>query len=118
MKKILIGLVALLAILMGAGFMWYQSNYGGQAYYVQIKADGKEITDLTSDGEKMKRYEYQQIGYSDKGAAQSLTYTASHNLKQKAYLKITYNKSKGVTSWNEVQADKVPKLARDKIKAE
>lgn len=42
MKKILIGLVALVFIIGGSAFAWYKINYGGTNYYVQIHNDGKK----------------------------------------------------------------------------
>lgn len=43
MKKILIGLVALVFIIGGSAFAWYKINYGGTNYYVQIHNDGKKL---------------------------------------------------------------------------
>lgn len=43
MKKILIGLVALVFIVGGSAYAWYKINYGGTSYYVQIHNDGKNL---------------------------------------------------------------------------
>lgn len=50
MKKILIGLVALVFIIGGSAFAWYKINYGGTNYYVQIHNDGKKLEEKTQSG--------------------------------------------------------------------
>ncbi len=37
------------------------------------------------------------------GESKDISFTAGHNLRKEAYLKVTDNKTKGVTNWEEVQ---------------
>ena len=111
MKKILFGLVALLLILIGGSFAWYKVTYGGATYYVQIKEDGKAKEEVLSNGEHIKRYDYSLEAFDTNGNEKTIKFDADHNLRHEAYLKLTYNKVKGVTNWEEVQKNKVPTKA-------
>ena len=97
MKKILIGLVALVFIIGGSAFAWYKINYGGTNYYVQIHNDGKKLEEKTQSGSVWHGYGYKEKAYNE------------------AYLKLTYNKQKGVTNWEEVKKTAIPKKALDKL---
>lgn len=44
-----------------------------------------------------------------------VTFMADHNLRKEAYLKLTVNSVKGVTSWEEVKKSEVPKEALKKL---
>ena len=39
MKKILVTLIAGALLIIGGGYTWYNYEYGGQEYYVQIHTD-------------------------------------------------------------------------------
>ncbi|MFK4935723.1 YxeA family protein [Lactococcus garvieae] len=110
MKKILLGLAALILII-GGGFTWYNTNYGGHTYYIQIHGDG-EVKELTSNGgTPLKRYNYKIMGYDSDGKEKEVEFMSHHNLKHEAYLEVLYNKKKGVMSWEERQRNEVPKEA-------
>lgn len=49
------------------------------------------------------------------GEAKDVSFTATHNLRKEAYLKVTDNKTKGVTNWEEVQKNDLPSKAKDKL---
>ena len=114
MKKILFGIIALILVVGGAGFAWYKVSYGGGTYYVQITKDGKEQQD-TANGQKYTRYSYQMNSYKKDGKEKEVEFTADHNLRKEAYLELTVNSVKGVTSWEEVKKAEVPKEALKKI---
>ncbi|GBG96217.1 YxeA family protein [Lactococcus termiticola] len=115
MKKILIGIVAVLVIIGAGGFGWYQLTYGGKDYYVQIKTDGEKRTVTANDGNKFPIYTYKIKATEKSGQTKDIEFTADHNLRHGAYLDLTYNNKKGVTNWKEVQKDEVPKEALDKL---
>ncbi|ADZ64018.1 hypothetical protein BUI56_01120 [Lactococcus lactis subsp. lactis] len=115
MKKILIGLVALVFIIGGSAFAWYKINYGGTNYYVQIHNDGKKLEEKTQSGSVWHGYGYKEKAYNNPGQEKTLDFTATHNLRHEAYLKLTYNKQKGVTNWEEVKKTAIPKKALDKL---
>lgn len=105
------GLVALILIIMGSGFAFYKATYGGTTYYVQIHEDGKEKKVALANGDFINRYDYNMKGFDSRGSGKILKFDADHNLRHEAYLKMTYNKTKGVTSWEEVQKSKLPEKA-------
>ena len=115
MKKILIGLVALVFIIGGSAFAWYKINYGGTNYYVQIHNDGKKLEEKTQSGSVWHGYGYKEKAYNNAGQEKTLDFTATNNLRHEAYLKLTYNKQKGVTNWEEVKKTAIPKKALDKL---
>ena len=36
MKKVLVGLFAIMVMIIASGYTYYKMNYGGESYYVQI----------------------------------------------------------------------------------
>lgn len=115
MKKIIGVLIGLIFIVGAAGYVWYQSSYGGQSYYVKIVEDG-EKEDIKSDtGEKFALYHYKQTAYNENGKSKVIKYTADHNLRHDAYLKLTYNNVKGVTNWQEVKSKDLPQKAAEQL---
>jgi conserved hypothetical protein TIGR01655 len=114
MKKILLVLAALVLVI-GGGVTWYNSEYGGKDYYIQVKKDGKEFSEKTHNGKTWHAYGYNEKGVDKAGQEKDLEFTAQHNLRHDAYLKITWNHKNGVTSWEEVQKKDVPEKSLDKI---
>ena len=109
MKKIFFGIVALILIIGGAGFAWYKVTYGGGTYYVQITKDGKEKSGRTDSGDKYTEYIYDINSYQKDGKEKKVNFMADHNLRKEAYLKLTVNSVKGVTSWEEVKKQRFSK---------
>jgi len=96
-------------------FRLVQINYGGTNYYVQIHNDGKKLEEKTQSGSVWHGYGYKEKAYNNAGQEKTLDFTATHNLRHEAYLKLTYNKQKGVTNWEEVKKTAIPKKALDKL---
>jgi len=115
MKKILIGLVALLLVVVGGAYTWYHISYGGENYYMQVTQDGEKVKSKDDSGKSYTYYEYKTVAYQKAGKSKHLDFTATHNLRHQAYLEITYNNRKGVTSWEEVKKADVPEKALAKI---
>ncbi|MFD1483672.1 YxeA family protein [Lacticaseibacillus baoqingensis] len=120
MKRFLIGLVVLLVLIFGGLKLYAITNYGGTTYYTKITTTGTKIAPHDANGNVHLDYRYEQTGYDENGRAQSLTFNANkaRPLRQQAYLKLTYNDKKGVTSWEAVSATDVPKKALTKLAAQ
>ncbi|MFK4899223.1 YxeA family protein [Lactococcus petauri] len=117
MKKILLAFVAGILLLIGGTYTWYRIQTAGEIYYVQIKEDGQKKIERFNNGEQFENYYYNLTGYNDKGEAKKLNYTAGHNLKHGAFLKITYNNKRGVINWEEIQKKDIPQNVLDKFQA-
>lgn len=117
MKKLLIGLAAFLLLAFGGLKIFESMYYGGNTYYTQITTDGTKFYSTDSNGKKFADYKYELTGYDDKGDAQKLDFNANkaRPLKRNAYLKLTYNKKKGVTKWEAVKKSDVPSKALAKL---
>ena len=117
MKKLLIGLVAFLLIAVGGFKIFETMYYGGSTYYTQITTDGQKFYSKDDQGNKYLDYKYELTGYDDKGSAQKLDFNANRErpLRRNAYLKLTYNKNKGVTKWEAVAKSTIPDKALAKI---
>jgi uncharacterized protein (TIGR01655 family) len=117
MKKLLIGLVAAVVVVVGGYKIFESMYYGGSTYYTQITTDGQKFTTKDDKGNHYIDYKYTLTGYDDQGSAQKLDFNANKErpLRRNAYLKLTYNKNKGVTKWEAVTKTAVPKKALAKI---
>ncbi|MDR2977613.1 MAG: YxeA family protein [Streptococcaceae bacterium] len=115
MKKVLFSMAAIVIVLFGAVKVWESINYGGTSYYAKIKGDGQKYDEKTDSGEIFTRYEYQQTAFKSSGDEKTVKFTADHNLRKDAYLKLTYNETKGVTNWEEVKKSEISKSALEGI---
>ena len=117
MKKVLIGLVVLIVLVFGGLKIFEITNYGGTTYYTKITNTGQRVTDRDDEGNKYIIYAYDLPGYDEKGGLQQLKFNANQDrpLRKNAYLKVTYNDKKGVTSWESVPRSEVPKAALSKL---
>ncbi len=41
MKKILVGLLAIMVMIIASGYTYYKMNYGGESYYFQVLVNGE-----------------------------------------------------------------------------
>lgn len=115
MKKTMIFGGILVAILIG--FVVFIQNvninrFGTDQYYVQIQ-DGTKV-DKTDNVEKYIYYEYTLEGFNKEGNGKTLTFRANKELRKEAYLRL-YVKEKGVSSYQEVQANEIPEPAKVKL---
>ncbi|PGO32078.1 hypothetical protein CN984_08650 [Bacillus cereus] len=92
------------------------NRMGKDEYYVQITMDGKEGISKSMDGKVMgKEYEYTLSGFDKEGKEKELEFMAQKNLRKEAFLRVYYSEKKGVTAWEEVQEDELPKKAKEKL---
>lgn len=118
MKKLLIGFVVVIAAAFGLFKFIETTEMGGDAYYVQVTTDGKQVTLKDDNGQEFLDYEYQLTGYDKNGKNKELSFRANKErpLRKNAYLKVTYNsKKEGVTQWEEVAEKDVPQKALTKL---
>lgn len=117
MKKLLIGLVLTVVLIFGGLKIAETVVMGGTDYYVQITDDGTKTIEQDDSGNSMTKYKYQLTGYDKEGNAKVLDFSAFKDrpLKRDAYLKLTWNQKKGVTSYEEVQKNDLPQKAEKKL---
>ncbi|MFC4772023.1 YxeA family protein [Enterococcus hermanniensis] len=117
MKKFLIGLVSLIVLVFLGLQIAQKVVSSGDDYYVQVTTDGKRIVSKDDSGNKYVDYKYSLPGYDKKGEEKQLDFSAAKDrpLRKEAFLKVTWNKNKGVTSYEEVQKKKVPEKAAEKL---
>ncbi|WP_407857544.1 YxeA family protein [Enterococcus hailinensis] len=117
MKKFLIGLVSLIVLAFVGLQIAQKVVSSGDDYYVQITNDGERIVNKDDSGNQYVDYKYSLPGYDKNGEEKQLTFSAAKDrpLRKDAFLKVTWNKKKGVTSYEEVQKKKVPEKAAEKL---
>ncbi|OTN75966.1 hypothetical protein A5886_001042 [Enterococcus sp. 8G7_MSG3316] len=118
MKKLLVGLAVVVLVLFGGLQIAQKMVMGGESYYVQITTNGEKSTSQDSNGNVSNEYDYDLTGYNENGESKELSFTAFKDrpLRKEAYLKITWNEKRGVTSYEEVQASDIPTKALNQLK--
>lgn len=92
------------------------NRMGKDEYYVQITMDGKEGVSKSMDGKVMgKEYEYTLSGFDKEGKEKELEFFAQKNLRKEAFIRVYHSDKKGVTAWEEVQEDELPKKVKEKL---
>lgn len=95
------------------------NKIGADAYYTRITGAGEpqenNYTDSHGKQQVDVRYRYDLKAYDQSGQARDLDFTASKQLRKDAYLKVYYKKGKGVTTFEEVQKNKLPAKAAAKL---
>ncbi|MGL9730837.1 YxeA family protein [Enterococcus sp. DIV0756] len=121
MKKVLIGFAAVIAIVLFGGSHFLNSTYekvmDGEKYYVKITTDGSRLDGKDDAGREYTDYSYDLKGYDKDGMEKELQFRANKTrpLRKNAYLKITWNKEKGVTMYEEVKKNEVPDKVATKL---
>lgn len=117
MKKFLIGIVLIAVLAFGGLKITEKIVQGGDDYYVKITDKGNKNTDRTDDGEPIISYDYALTGVDKSGQKKKMHFTAYKNrpLIQRAYLKVTWNQKKGVTSYKQIKENDIPTKAKEKL---
>ncbi len=105
-EKLPIILVTFLAIVILGGIIYYLEYYEA-TYYTRIDNAKLEQVSSTDD----MKYQYTLTCYNENGKKKELTFKASRELRQDAYLLLEV-RCIGVHTWKEVQEDELP----DKVK--
>ena len=118
MKKTILSCIIIAAVLLGGLAVIQKVNFnrlGTDEYYTQIKGEGKKIEDKTDNGKRYISYEYKLPAFDKGGKQKILTFTAQKQLREKAYLLLFVKEKKGVTSYQEVKREELPKTVSEKL---
>lgn len=117
MKKLLLGLGAFLIIAFGGYRFAEYKIMGGDPYYIQITTDGEKQIDKADNGQEIINYRYDLPGYDEKGNEKQIDFNGFQDrpMRKNAYLKVIWNKNKGVTSYEEVKEKEIPQPAQKKL---
>ncbi len=114
MKKNLIAGIAAVIILV-AGFigfcMWFLSGNDSTYYYSQI--DNSKVEQNESKGGVINfsgsmDYSYTLFSYDENGKGKDITFGASRELKEGAFIRLTVMPLRGVIEWKEVRYEELP----------
>ncbi|MCQ6531189.1 YxeA family protein [Bacillus mycoides] len=83
---------------------------GTEAYYVQITTNGEP-----EKGPQSTQYEYSLQGFNEKGEAKELKFSRDKEIKKGAFMKVFYNKDRGVKGLDEVKKEDIPEKAKEKL---
>ncbi|MCU4946844.1 YxeA family protein [Bacillus cereus] len=83
---------------------------GTEAYYVHITTNGE----LQEENEHTN-YKYKLQGFNEEGEAKELEFTREKEIKKDAFMKVFYDKDKGVKGLDEVKKEDIPEKAKEKL---
>ncbi len=116
-KNVLVGIgiaVAIVAALLSLG-AWLYSGSGSVYYYTQIDnskiSEGKPRNGVV-DLQGGMSYSYTLPAYNEKGVEKEITFGASRELREDAFLKLTLSPVRGVVEWSEVQYEELPEAVQ------
>ncbi len=117
MKKFLIGLLIVAGIGVAGLKIADAVVLGGDDYYVQITTNGEKLVQKDSQNQEVITYQYTLPGFNKEGAEKELEFQGMQTrpLRKNAYLKVVWNKNKGVTGYEEVEKSAIPKAAQEKL---
>lgn len=104
-----IGIIVFSLFLYGIYYLLVIQN---SEYYTQI--DNSKVESLSTT-DNMK-YQYTLTAYDEKGKKKEVTFKTNRELREDAYLKLEVMLTRGVTNWEEVQFDEMPKEVQEKYK--
>ena len=110
MKKIIIGIAAIV-VLGAVGLSMWSFSGDGSVYYTQI--DNSKVEEVDSEGGVIDfdggmPYSYTLPAYDESGTEKDITFGTSRELKEDAFIRLTVMPFRGVTEWSEVQYDEIP----------
>ena len=109
-KNVFVGIGAVAVVVIISLGIWLLTG-SGSTYYTQIDnsklAEG-EPRDGVVDLQGGMRYSYTLTAYNEKGAGKDITFGASRELREGAFLKLTGSPVRGVMEWSEVQYEELP----------
>ena len=104
-----IGIIVFILFLYGIYYLLVIQN---SEYYTQI--DNSKVESLSTT-DNMK-YQHTLTAYDEKGKKKEVTFKTNRELREDAYLKLEVMLTRGVTNWEEVQFDEMPKEVQEKYK--
>ncbi|MDE6600829.1 MAG: YxeA family protein [Lachnospiraceae bacterium] len=116
-KNVLVGIgtaVVIAGVLLGIGAWLFLG--GRTTYYTQIDnsriSEGKP-RDGVIDLKGGMSYSYTLPAYNEKGVGKDITFGASRELREGAFLELTVSPVRGVVEWSEVQYEELPDAVRE-----
>ena len=112
-KKVKIAISAAAVLLIGlVGFCaWFLSGSGSTEYYSQIDNSKIEQVDAKGGVISLKgnlSYSYTLLSYDENGSEKEITFGTSRELRNGAFIRLTFMPIRGVLDWSEVQYDELP----------
>lgn len=112
-KKVLVGVTVVAAI--AAGLLcfgnWFFLGSGSVYYYTQIDNSKMERNDTEGGVINLNggmEYAYTLPAFDENGKEKDITFGASRELREDAFIRLTVMPVRGVTEWSEVQYDELP----------
>ena len=109
--KIAIGAAAVLLIGLVGFCAWFLSGSGSTEYYSQIDNSRVEQVDAKGGVISLKGnlpYSYTLLSYDEDGSEKEITFGTSRELRDGAFIRLTFMPIRGVLDWSEVQYDELP----------
>ena len=109
--KIAIGAAAVLLIGLVGFCAWFLSGSGSTEYYSQIDNSKVEQVDVKGGVISLKGnlpYSYTLLSYDENGSEKEITFGTSRELRDGAFIRLTFMPIRGVLDWSEVQYDELP----------
>ena len=109
--KIAIGAAAVLLIGLVGFCAWFLSGSGSTEYYSQIDNSKVEQVDANGGVISLKGnlpYSYTLLSYDEDGSEKEITFGTSRELRDGAFIRLTFMPIRGVLDWSEVQYDELP----------
>ena len=104
---IIIAVIIVIALMIGA---YYFLCIHKSLYYTQI--DNTKIEELSGNDDM--KYQYTLMAYNKNGKEKEIQFKTTRELREDAYLKLEVMLTRGVTNWEEVQFDEMPKEVQEK----
>ncbi len=122
-KSWLIGLSAAAVVIAGLilGYTLLFTGSNDIKYYTQVdntrlsQAGGQGAIDLSGNGGM--DYSYTLASYDKNGNEKALTFGVPRELRESAFLCLTFRPGRGVMNWNEVQYDELPAAVQTRYEA-
>ena len=116
-KGILFGIGAVVLV---AVCIFFLSGADSTYYYSQI--DNSKIEQVESRGGVINfsgsmDYSYTLLSYNESGKDKDITFGASRELREGAFIRLTVMPIRGVVEWKEVQYDELPATVQDQYNA-
>ena len=109
--KIAIGTATVVVIGLIVFCAWFLSGFGSTGYYAQIDNSKAEQVETKGGVISLKGnlpYSYTLLSYDENGSEKEITFGASRELRDGAFIRLTFMPIRGVLDWSEVQYDELP----------
>ncbi len=114
--KIVIGVATVLLIGLVGFCAWSLSGSGSTEYYTQI--DNSKVEQMAPNGGVITfkgnlPYSYTLLSYDENGSEKAITFGASRELRDGAFICLTVMPVRGVLDWSEVRYVELPAAVQD-----